>query len=126
MHTAPLKIDYHRASQTLNLQWPDRVEHRLSAEFLRGHSPSAEVRGHGVGQQVLQVGKKAVAISGIEATGRYAIKIIFDDGHDSGLYDWTYLRHLGDQQELLWQSYLDRLKAQNASRESLFISLKQL
>ncbi|MDO7645785.1 MAG: DUF971 domain-containing protein [Reinekea forsetii] len=126
MHTAPLKIDYHRASQTLNLQWPDRVEHRLSAEFLRVHSPSAEVRGHGVGRQVLQVGKKAVAIAGLEATGRYAIKIIFDDGHDSGLYDWTYLRHLGDQQELLWQSYLDRLKAQNASRESLFISLKQL
>ncbi|WP_320822005.1 DUF971 domain-containing protein [Reinekea sp.] len=126
MLTAPLKIDYQRANQTLHLLWPDGVEHRLSAEFLRVHSPSAEVRGHGVGQQVLQVGKKEVAIAGIEPTGRYAIKIVFDDGHDSGLYDWTYLRHLGDQQALLWQQYLDRLADQNASRESLFINFKQL
>ena len=126
MLTAPLKIDYQRSSQTLHLLWPDRVDHRLSAEFLRVHSPSAEVRGHGVGREVLQVGKKDVAIASIEPTGRYAIKITFDDGHDSGLYDWTYLRHLGDQQTLLWQNYLDRLSDQKASREALFINFKQL
>jgi len=126
MAKAPEKIDYQREKQLLTLTWSDAVSHQLSAEFLRVHSPSAEVRGHGVGQEVLQSGKKDVAISGIEPTGRYAIKIIFDDGHDSGLYDWSYLRGLGDNQAALWQLYLEKLEASGATREPLFISVKQL
>jgi DUF971 family protein len=126
MSTAPKHITYHREAAELELGWADGTVHRLSAELLRVHSPSAEVRGHGIGQEVLQTGKRYVAINGIEPTGRYAIKIIFDDGHDSGLYDWAYLRKLGDEQTNYWQRYLDRLSNAGASREPLFIQAKQL
>lgn len=126
MSAAPKRITYHKDAAVLELGWADGTEHRLSAEFLRVHSPSAEVRGHGVGQEVLQVGKRHVSISGIEPTGRYAIKITFDDGHDSGLYDWAYLRKLGDNQATFWQNYLDRLNDTGASREPQFIQAKQL
>lgn len=123
---APESIHYDRAARTLSLTWQDAETFQLSAEFLRVHSPSAEVRGHGIGQETLQVGKKDVAINGLEPTGRYALKIIFDDGHDSGLYDWKYLRHLCEHQESMWQTYLDKLEQAGASRTPMFITAKQL
>ncbi|MDX1341445.1 MAG: DUF971 domain-containing protein [Reinekea sp.] len=126
MQTAPKSIHYNREARMLTLTWSDSIVHELSAEFLRVHSPSAEVRGHGVGQSILQTGKKNVSITGLEPAGRYALKIIFDDGHDSGLYDWTYLRSLGDNKQALWQEYLDKLAETGQSRESMFISVKQL
>ena len=81
------------------------------------HSPSAEVRGHGVGNEVLQTGKKQVAITALEPVGHYALKIVFDDGHDSGLYSWAYLYELGAKRDQYWQDYLNRLAAAGASRE---------
>ncbi|MHA7879916.1 MAG: gamma-butyrobetaine hydroxylase family protein [Saccharospirillum sp.] len=126
MAEAPKKITYHKADSELELVWPDGVSHRLSAEFLRVHSPSAEVRGHGVGQEVLQTGKRLVAIVGLEPVGRYALKIVFDDGHDSGLFNWEYLRELGDQHAEYWQAYLDKLADAGQSREPQFIQAKQL
>lgn len=89
-----------------------------SAEFLRVSSPSAEVRGHGVGNEILQVGKKNVRILGLEPTGNYALKITFDDGHDSGLFTWDYLHHLSHNMEELWQDYLLSLQGAGASREA--------
>ena len=88
----------------------------LSCEFLRVYSPSAEVRGHGVGQEVLQVGKENVNILAIEPVGQYAIKLIFSDGHDTGLYSWDYLYELGLDRDQLWQQYLQRMQAAGASR----------
>lgn len=88
-----------------------------SAEFLRVFSPSAEVRGHGVGNEILQVGKKQVAIIVLEPIGNYALKITFSDGHDSGLFTWDYLYYLSHQQQDLWQDYLLRLQQAGASRE---------
>jgi DUF971 family protein len=126
MHNAPSKIDYQQATALLHITWPDASEASLSAEFLRVHSPSAEVRGHGIGQQVLQTGKKNVTISKIEPTGRYAIKITFSDGHDTGLFDWGYLKKLCDQKNEYWQTYLDKLEAASATRESMFIDIKQI
>jgi len=126
MAQAPKSIKYRREDAELHLIWPDDTEHRLSAEFLRVHSPSAEVRGHGVGQEVLQLGKKDVEILKLEPVGRYALKIVFDDGHDSGLYDWGYLRTLGDEKDAYWESYLKRLEEAGQSREPLFIKARQL
>jgi DUF971 family protein len=126
MHQAPSKINYDQATAELSLTWPDSREFSLSAEFLRVHSPSAAVRGHGVGQEVLQTGKKNVTITKIEPTGRYAIKITFSDGHDSGLYDWSYLKRLSEQKSEMWQNYLSKLKAEGGSRESAFIEITQL
>ncbi len=126
MQKAPTSIHYDRTEKCLTLVWQDQKKDVFSAEFLRVHSPSAEVRGHGVGQEVLQVGKRNVAINGLEQAGRYALKIIFDDGHDSGLYDWGYLRKLGDNYEQIWQQYLNKLEESGQSRDSMFISVKQL
>lgn len=111
----PSKINLRKASRTLELSYADGLSVSLPAEFLRVHSPSAQVRGHG--QPVLQVGKQRVALIGVEPTGNYALKLIFDDGHDSGLYTWTYLRQLAEQQEALWQTYLEQLHAAGASRD---------
>ena len=88
----------------------DGSRHRLPVEYLRVYSPSAEVRGHGPGQEVLQIGKENVNISNIEPIGTYAVRLCFDDGHDSGLYSWEWLHHLAVNQEKLWQAYLDRLE----------------
>ncbi len=93
------------------------ISHTLSAEYLRVYSPSAEVQGHWPGEGVLQTGKKHVQIIGIEPVGQYALKIIFNDGHDSGLYTWNYLSNLALEQEKRWQAYLDQLEASHASRE---------
>lgn len=91
-------------------------EYVLSAEFLRVHSPSAEVRGHGRGQEVLQTGKAHVRITALHTAGNYALKPVFSDGHDSGLYDWSYLYRLCRERQTLWSGYLKRLEAAAASR----------
>jgi DUF971 family protein len=116
MQAAPTKIQLHKQSQILELHFGAQ-QFSLSAEFLRVHSPSAEVMGHGPNQAVLQVGKQDVAIVKIERAGNYAIKLIFDDGHDSGIYTWSYLQGLGRDQEKLWKEYLDALNAAGKSRE---------
>ena len=115
----PTEIKLRRKSARLELTYAGRKPVVLSAEFLRVHSPSAEVRGHGRGQEVLQTGKKYVAIKNIEAVGNYAIKLNFDDGHDSGIYSWEYLLELGEQEGSLWQDYLAKLQQAGQTREPL-------
>lgn len=116
MQKSPTKIQLHKQSKTLELDF-GAEKFCLPAEFLRVHSPSAEVMGHGPNQAVLQFGKKDVGISKIERAGNYAIKLIFDDGHDSGIYTWAYLYELGTKQDKLWQDYLEALKAAGQTRE---------
>lgn len=103
MSKPPSQIKLHRKSQTLELHFTET--YTLSAEFLRVHSPSAEVRGHGKGKEVLQLNKQDVHITHIEPQGNYAIRIIFNDGHDSGIYSWKYLHELCQQQDIKWQTY---------------------
>jgi DUF971 family protein len=112
----PSKIQLHRKSKVLELTYGDGT-FRLSAEYLRVYSPSAEVKGHGPGQEVLQTGKQHVGITGLESAGNYAIRLIFDDGHDSGIYTWDYLYDLGSNQDRYWQDYLDRLEKAGKSRD---------
>jgi DUF971 family protein len=113
----PTSITLHQKSRVLEIAFADGRTFRLAYEFLRVYSPSAEVRGHGPGQEVLQVGKRAVEIRGLEPVGSYAVQPQFSDGHDTGIYSWDYLYELGVNQEKLWSEYLERLKAANASRE---------
>ena len=113
----PTEIKLHQASRVLEIAFNDSCTFRLPYEFLRVYSPSAEVRGHGPGQEVLQVGKREIAIKDVEPVGRYAIRPSFSDGHDTGIYSWDYLYDLGERQEELWQRYLDRMKAAGASRD---------
>ena len=117
----PSNIRLHKKSKTLELVYGDN-SYELRAEFLRVHSPSAEVRGHGVGNGVLQTGKKFVGIVGLEAAGNYALKITFDDGHDSGLYTWDYLHKLCIEHDSLWKAYLDALKDAGESRDKGLIA----
>lgn len=112
----PLKVALHSESKELELQYQDG-SYRLSAELLRVMSPSAEVRGHHAGQETLQTGKRDVGITGVEPVGYYALKLIFSDGHDSGLYTWEYLRELCETQETKWQCYMQKLKATGGSRD---------
>jgi len=112
----PTEITLHQNSRELEIAFADGSRYRMPYEFLRVHSPSAEVRGHGPGQEVLQTGKQDVNVLGVEPVGSYAMKIEFDDGHDSGLYTWEYLRHLGEHQDGMWQEYLHRLEAAGKSR----------
>ena len=112
---APEEIVYHKIGHTLEIAWPD-ARFDLPAELLRVYSPSAEVRGHSEQERVLQTGKKNVGIKAIEAIGNYAIRVTFDDGHDSGIYAWDYLYELGNNQAKHWQDYLGELKQANASR----------
>jgi DUF971 family protein len=114
--TPPNKIKLHKQSQQLELQFTD-ANYFLPAEFLRVHSPSAEVKGHGPGQEVLQFGKKDVHISQLERAGNYGLKIHFDDGHNTGIYTWDYLYELGKNQVQLWQTYLKKLHSADKSRE---------
>jgi len=111
----PKHITYHKIAHTLELQW-DAEQYEIPAELLRVYSPSAEVRGHSADQRTLQTGKKNVGIRQIEPVGNYAIRIAFDDGHDSGIYAWAYLQEMGSQQDRFWQDYLVELKQANASR----------
>lgn len=113
----PIAIQLHRRSRVLELEYRGGERHSLSCEYLRVYSPSAEVLGHGPGQEVLQIGKQHVAITEIKPVGNYALQLVFDDGHDTGLYSWTYLYELGQTRETRWQEYLARLDAEGASRD---------
>lgn len=106
----PTNINLHQKSRVLEFEYDDGSKYELPCEYLRVYSPSAEVTGHGPGQEVLQVGKEDVNITAIEPQGNYAIKLIFDDQHDTGLYTWEYLHELGATYEEKWQDYLRRLK----------------
>src|ERR671939_354635 len=112
----PLEIVLHDKSQVLEISYADGKTFRLPSEFLRVYSPSAEVRGHGPGQEVLQVGKKDVKIVAIEPVGQYAIQLRFSDGHDTGIYSWDLLYDYGVRQDAMWQHYLRRLEQAGASR----------
>lgn len=113
----PTEITLHRKSQVLEVVFDNGNHFELPFEFLRVYSPSAEVRGHGVGQDVLQQGKQGIDIVDIVPVGAYAIKPVFSDGHDSGLYSWDYLHHLGMRRDALWQDYLQRLAREGGSRD---------
>lgn len=112
----PSSIKYHKKTRTLELQYSDGQNAVLSAELLRVFSPSAEVRGHSEDQRVLQTGKKQVKIQSVDPIGNYAIRIEFDDGHDTGIYSWGYLKELVDRREEYWDQYLRDLEQANASR----------
>lgn len=114
----PTEITVHSASRVLEIAFNDGKRFRFPFEFLRVFSPSAEVRGHGPGQERLQVGKRDVTIQSVDTVGHYAVQPIFSDGHDTGLYSWDYLYELGIHQDAMWQDYLQRLAAAGASRES--------
>ncbi len=113
----PTEIKFQQQSRIVDITFDDGEHFELTYEFLRVFTPSAEARGHGVGQEVLQVGKRNVDIVRVEAVGNYAIRPIFSDGHDSGLYSWDLLHNLGRHREQLWQTYLERLAIAGASRD---------
>jgi DUF971 family protein len=113
----PTEIKLHQASRILELTFEDGHTYKLPYEFLRVYSPSAEVRGHGPGQETLQVGKRDVTIKEVEPVGHYAIRPTFSDGHASGIYSWDYLSELGAHQDEMWQRYLERLERAGASRD---------
>jgi len=117
MSEQPTEIKLHQQSRMLEIAYSDGVCYQLPYEYLRVYSPSADVSGHGPGQEVLQVGKKDVGITSIIPVGSYAVQINFDDGHDTGLFTWEYLYKLGKNQAALWQDYLYRLATAGASRE---------
>jgi DUF971 family protein len=112
----PTKINLHTQSKTLVLEYGGE-QFELSGEYLRVHSPSAEVRGHGRGQETLQAGKLHVGITAIEPVGRYAIKLIFSDGHDSGIFTWDYLYDLCIHHDQYWDSYLQKLHQESKTRD---------
>lgn len=115
----PTEIKLHQKSRLLEISFADGKHFSLPYEFLRVYSPSAEVRGHSPGQEVLQVGKKDVEITNIEPVGAYAVQPVFSDGHDTGIYSWDYLYNLGLNQDELWQEYLQRMAAAGSSREPM-------
>ena len=115
----PTEIKLHQASRKLEIAFDNGARFELPCEFLRAYSPSAEVRGHGPGQEVLQVGKKNVEIERIEPVGAYAVTLVFSDGHDTGIYSWDYLYELGEGYVTLWERYLNRMKEAGASREPM-------
>ena len=114
----PTEINYHKMSRVLDIAFGDDERCQLTAEFLRVHSPSAEVRGHGPDQQVLQIGKENVGIDRIEPVGNYAVRLYFDDGHNTGLYSWEELRRFCLHSAELWADYLSRLTAAGHQRKS--------
>ena len=113
----PTEIKLHQRSRAMEIAFDDGQVFRLPYELLRVYSPSAEVRGHGPGQEVLQVGKRAVEIRALEPVGSYAVQPQFSDGHNTGIYSWDYLYELGENQKRYWSQYLERLAAAGASRE---------
>jgi len=112
----PTEIRLHRQSRVLDVKFEDGNQFELPCEYLRVYSPSAEVKGHGAGQEVLQSGKESVNITAIEPVGQYAVRLVFDDGHDTGLYSWKLLYELGRDKETKWQEYLARLQEAGLSR----------
>ncbi|RKZ50077.1 MAG: 1-(5-phosphoribosyl)-5-((5-phosphoribosylamino)methylideneamino)imidazole-4-carboxamide isomerase [Gammaproteobacteria bacterium] len=117
----PELINLHQKSRILEIAFDDGQNFELSCELLRVYSPSAEVKGHGPGQSVLQTGKENVSIKEIEPVGHYAVKLIFDDGHETGLYSWAYLYELGENKETLWQDYLQALKDSGHQRQEVSV-----
>ena len=115
----PVELTLRKRSQVLEIRFDDGLSACLTAEFLRVHSPSAEVTGHSAGEGMLVTGKEMVAIERIEPVGRYAVRIVFDDGHDSGLYSWRVLHELSVHRDEKWQRYLERLKDSGHSRATL-------
>jgi DUF971 family protein len=113
----PTEIRLKKAEKRLEIDFEDGVTYRLPAEYLRVESPSAEVQGHGPGQKQLVPGKARVGIAELEPVGNYAVRILFDDGHSTGIYSWAYLRTLGAEQETRWRNYLAALQSQGLSRE---------
>lgn len=113
----PTEIKLHQISRVLEITFADGKTFSLPCEFLRVYSPSAEVRGHGPGQEVLQTGKREVTISKIEPVGTYAVQLCFSDGHDTGIFSWDLLYDYGVRQDDMWQHYLARLAESNASRD---------
>ena len=115
----PVSINLHQKSRILEISFSDGQDFELSCELLRVYSPSAEVKGHGPGQSVLQTGKENVSIDKVEPVGHYAIKLIFDDGHATGLYSWAYLYNLGENKDELWKVYLQRLSDAGYQRQEI-------
>jgi DUF971 family protein len=116
MSVIPITIRLRKASRLITLEYEDGTSFDLPFEYIRVFSPSAEVRGHGPGQEVLQTGKENVRVESIEPVGHYALRLFFDDGHDTGLYTWEYLYELGMNQTEKWQDYLGRLEASGHHR----------
>ncbi len=114
----PTEIRLNKAERRLEIRFDDGERFVFDCEFLRVHSPSAEVQGHGPGQETLQAGKADVGITAIEPVGRYAVRLCFDDGHDTGLYSWDLLYRYGKQKDRLWQRYLERLEEAGLSRRA--------
>jgi DUF971 family protein len=114
---SPTAITLHQKSRVIEIAFADGRSFRLPYEFLRVHSPSAEVRGHGPGQEVLQTGKRGVDVLSLEPVGSYAVQPVFSDGHATGIYSWDYLYELGENQDRLCAEYLARLQAAGASRD---------
>jgi len=118
-HPHPTEINLHQKSRTLEIKFDDGKEYTMSCEYLRVHSPSAEVQGHGPGEGVLQVDKEDVGIKHIEPVGNYAIQLHFDDDHNTGIYAWETLHKLGENMEANWKDYLGRLKEAGAPHSQL-------
>lgn len=118
----PTQLTVHQASRVLEIGFDDGQVFRIPFELMRVCSPSAEVQGHGPGQETLQTGKREVIITAVEPVGHYAIQPTFSDGHDSGIFAWSYLYRLGAEQESLWQDYLSRLAAAGADRDAPMVS----
>ena len=114
----PTKIELHRASRRLDIAFENGQQFSLPCEYLRVFSPSAEVRGHGLAEPLLVFGKEQVTIDAIEPVGQYAVKLVFSDGHDSGLFDWDFLYNLGQNHAANWERYLERIQASGISREN--------
>ena len=114
----PSKIKLHREDGNLTLEYPTGESYTFTGEYLRVHSPSAEVRGHGAGQEILQSGKKAVRVTAANTAGNYALQLTFSDGHNSGIFSWDYLRELGVNYDSYWQRYLDALTNAGKHRDA--------
>lgn len=114
----PRSLSYARTDRVLRITFEDGAGFSLPAEYLRVESPSAEVQGHGAATKTIVPGKRNISISAIEPVGQYAVRIIFDDGHDTGLYSWSYLHELGQQQARRWSDYEDRLRAHGLTRDA--------
>ena len=122
---SPTDIKLHQKSRVLEIAFADGKRFHLPYELLRVYSPSAEVRGHGPGQEVLQIGKQSVEINHIEPVGTYAVQLVFSDGHDTGLYSWDYFYNMGVNQDEMWQHYLQRMEEAGASREQVLSAFEQ-
>jgi DUF971 family protein len=114
----PQALTVHSQSRVLEISFSDGRQFRIPFELMRVYSPSAEVQGHGPGQEILQTGKRLVELNGLEPVGNYAVQPVFSDGHDTGIFSWDYLYFLGSEQERLWQEYAQRLQAAQLDRDA--------